>query len=377
MDLARGYVLAAEGAAERSDDTWDAVVKARLAPLGVGVRSLVSDRAKARIQLAETGLACLRVPDVFHLLHALAKRDALAIFSRLRHAQQALRHAQERLATCQGSPPGGAPGQQARALVEAHAAEVQRWQGVRSDYRHPREPLSLLLHPWRLLGSIPQTSHAVAGQCQAEVTALEPVVETQGLPIKKPAWDKVRKPRAGVAALVDVGWPEVWHDGQSQVSLTPRWRGGVAEWVLPLMDGPEPLARTRCPRRQAKLGEALQAVEEAVETPPLTHQLAPEVLAGGKAWAAEHARGLQRASSAVEGRHGSLSPLHHNQRGLPQRRSKVWTVWHHCDCRASEGTTPASRCFRHALPDLLETVLSKIEDLPRSRQRNQALAISA
>jgi Family of unknown function (DUF6399) len=202
------------------------------------------------------------------------------------------------------------------------------------------------------------------------------LVETHGLPLKTNALDKVRKQLSGVAALVDVWWQEVWHDVQSQVSLTPRWRGWVAECVLPLMYWQEQLSRTRCPRRKAKLLEALKAVEEAVETHPLTQQLAPDVLAGWKAWAAEHARGFQRASSAVEGRNGSLSQLHHNQRGLPKRRYKVWTVLHNFDCRASDGTTPASRFFRHEFPDLFETVLSKIDDLPRSRQRNQALAIS-
>jgi hypothetical protein len=97
-------------------------------------------------------------------MHEVAKRYALAIFRRLRQAPQAFGHAQERLATCPGSPPGSAEVQQARAVVEAHEAEVQRWQSVRSDYRHHLEHLSLIMHPWRLLGSTPQTSHDVACQ---------------------------------------------------------------------------------------------------------------------------------------------------------------------------------------------------------------------
>ena len=196
------------------------------------------------------------------------------------------------------------------------------------------------------------------------------------MPLKKHTLDKVRKQLSGIAALVDLWWQEVWHDVQSQVSLTPRWREWVAEGVLPLMYWQEQLSRTRCPRRKAKLLEALKAVEEVVERHALTHQLAPDVLAGWKAWAAEHARAFQRASSAVEGRNGCLSQLHHNQRGLPKRRYKVWTVLHNFDCRAADGTTPASRFFRHAFPDLFETVVSKIDDLPRSRQRTQALAIN-
>ena len=86
MDLASGYLLVEEVAAERSYATWYAVVTARLAMLGTRGRYLVSDRAKALIKLAETGLACLSIPDVFHLLHDVTKSHALAIFHRLRQA---------------------------------------------------------------------------------------------------------------------------------------------------------------------------------------------------------------------------------------------------------------------------------------------------
>jgi hypothetical protein len=188
--------------------------------------------------------------------------------------------------------------------------------------------------------------------------------------------EKGRKQLSGVAALVDVWGQEVWHDGQSQGSRTPRWREWGAEGVLPLLYGQAPRSRTRCPQRKAKRREALQTVEEAVETPALTQQRAPAVFAGGKAWAAEHAQALQRASSAVAGRKGSVAQLHHNQRGWPQRRDKVWTVWHTFDGRAADGTTPASRLCRREFPELLETVLSRIVDVPRPRQRLQALAIS-
>ena len=93
-------------------------------------------------------------------------------------------------------------------------------------------------------------------------------------------------------------------------------------------------------------------------------------------WAAEQAKAFQRASSAVEGRNGYLSQMHHNHRGLPKRRYKVWTVLHNFDCRAADGTTPASRFFRRELPDLFDTVLSYIEDLPRPRERKQTMALS-
>ena len=138
----------------------------------------------------------------------------------------------------------------------------------------------------------------------------------------------------------------------------------------------EQLSRTRCPAQKAQIAQALQAVQEAFEQHPCTGQLTPEVLAGWKSWAAEHARAFQRASSAVEGRNGYLSQMQHNHRGLPMRRYQVWTVLHNFDCRAADGTTPALRFFRRAFPDLFESVLSQIDELPLPRQRRQAIAVS-
>jgi Family of unknown function (DUF6399) len=133
--------------------------------------------------------------------------------------------------------------------------------------------------------------------------------------------------------------------------------------------------RTRCRRRKAKLQEALGAVRVAFELHPMTRRLAPPVLAAWQAWAIDRVKAFQRASSAVEGRNGVLAQLHHNQRGLPKQRYKVWTVLHNFDCHAADGTTPASRFFRRPFPDLFETVLSQIEALPQPRRRKRPVAL--
>src|SRR5262249_33676481 len=124
------------------------------------------------------------------------------------------------------------------------------------------------------------------------------------------------------------------------------------------------------------IASTLKAMQDAFERHPCTQRLAPDVLTAWKAWAAEHARAFQRASSAVEGRNGYLSQMQHNHRGLPKRRYQVWTVLHNFDCRAPHRTKPALRFFRRGFPDLFESVLSQIDDLPWARQRQQAVAIS-
>ena len=376
MDLATGYLLMAAVATDRSFDTWYDRANDRLTILGTEVLYLVSDRAKALIKLAHTGLGCLSIPDLFHLSHALAKSYALAIFGRLRQAKRDLEQAQQRLETLQKNAQAE-PTQvvQGQDQVAACATSVTHWQGVGCAWRQHLSNLSRILHPWRLADATCQTSKEVEEQLGAELEAIETLLETNGLPRKKATLDKVRKQLAGIAALVDCWWQTMRQD-LAQMAMTPKWTQWAEEVLLPLQYWHEQLRRTRCREQKAQIALVLQAVEEAFEGHPCTRKLTPEVLAGWKAWAAEHARAFQRASSAVEGRNGYLSQMQHNHRGLPMRRHPVWTVLHNFDCRAADGTTPASRFFRRSFPDLFESVLSQIEELPMPRQRRQAMAAS-
>ena len=376
MDLATGYVLMEEVATDRSFDTWFDRANARLTTFGTEVLYMVSDRAKALIKLAHTGLRCPSIPDLFHLGHDLAKSYSLAIFSRLRQAKRELEQAKQRLETVQKNAQAEhAQVVQGQAQVAACATAVTRWEGVGHAWRQRLSNVSRILHPWRLADSIRQTSKEAEELLRAELLAIETLLETNELPMKQDTLDKVRKQLAGIAALVDLWWQTVRHD-LTQLAMTPRWTQWAEEWLLPLMYWQEQLHRTRCPGQKAQIALVLQAVAEAFEQHPCTRKLKPEVLRGWKAWAAEHARAFQRASSAVEGRNGYLSQMQHNHRGLPARRYQVWTVLHNFDCLAADGTTPASRFFRRSFPDLFESVLSQIDALPLPRQRRQALATS-
>jgi Family of unknown function (DUF6399)/Winged helix-turn-helix DNA-binding len=376
MDLASGYLLMEEVAGDRSYDTWYDRAHDRLTTLGTEVLYLVSDRAKALIKLADTGFGCPSIPDLFHLGHDLAKGYSLAIFGRLRQAKRDLEQATQRLETMQKKAPTDCNHvAQTQAQVAVCATAVHHWQEVGCAWRQHLSHLSRILHPWRLADSTRQTSTEVQEQLRAELKAIETLLETNRLPMKQATLDKVRKQLAGIAALVDVWWQTVRQD-LTQLAMTPRWTQWAEDVLLPLMYWQEQLRRTRCPGQKAQIALVLKAVAEAFERHPCTRQLTPEVLRGWQAWAAEHARAFQRASSAVEGRNGYLSQMQHNHRGLPTRRYQVWTVLHNFDGLAADGTTPASRFFRRSFPDLFESVLSQIDALPLPRHRRQALAAS-
>jgi hypothetical protein len=176
-----------------------------------------------------------------------------------------------------------------------------------------------------------------------------------------------------LAALVDFWWACVGQD-LAGFALSPRWKSWIQECLLPMMYWQAQLAQTRGARKKAKIRQALEAVQARFMAHAITQGLDPALLEQWQDWAAQRVSAFQRTSSAVEGRNGVLSGLHHNHRGLPKQRFHVWRVLHNFDCRASDGTTPAARFFIHEFPDLFETVLSHIDALPRARQRRLDVA---
>ena len=374
MDLTTGYLLLEEAADDRTYTTWKTLVEERLKGLGTGVLYVVSDRAKALIQLAAHGLECLSMPDFFHVVHEIVKGYSLVIGQRWRQAQQELTKAKETLTRLQESRPAAQATRETRALVDVRQAEVTRWEEAHHTYRSHLESLSHALHPFSLLDSTPQTSAQVESQLTAAVEGIAALAQRYQVPARHKAMAKVRTQLPALAALVDFWWQGVHHD-LAPFLLGPRWQQWVYECLLPMVYWATQVPRTRCRRRKVKIQEALEAVRAAFEQHPITQRLAPHVLAEWQAWATDRVKAFQRVSSAVEGRNGLLSQMHHNQRGLPKQRYKVWMVLHNFDSRAADGTTPASRFFKRTFPDLFETVLAHIEVLPRPRQRKEEGAL--
>jgi hypothetical protein len=193
LDLPTGYILLEEAVEDRSYATWKALVDQRLAALGAPVRYLVSDRAKALIQLAQQGLECLSIPDMFHLVHDIVKSYSLALGRQLKQAHQELQKAEDGLQKFQARDSQPHLYGEVRQQVEVRQAEVQRWEAIQSEYRQRLEALSLALHPFASDDSAPQTSAQVEHQLHAQVEAMEAFAHTQQLPNRQAAMHKVKK----------------------------------------------------------------------------------------------------------------------------------------------------------------------------------------
>jgi Family of unknown function (DUF6399)/IclR helix-turn-helix domain len=374
LDLPTGYVVLEAAADDRSYATWHALMEKRLEVLRAQVRYVVSDRAKALIQLAEQGLECLSMPDFFHLVHDIVKSYSLTIGRRLQQARQEWHRATDGLQKQREVDMQGQSDRVVSSQVEAKQAEVTRWEASQREYRQRLETLSLTLHPFGSDDSAPQTSTQVEARLHRQVEAIEALAHTHQLPERQAAMTKVKKQLPALAALVDFWWHGVRQDLEHAAS-SPLWQQWAQEALLPRRYWEHQMTRTRCARRKARLQRALESVRVKFDTHAITRCLPPQVLEDWQAWATHQVYAFHRASSAVEGRNGCLAQLHHNQRGLPTHRYKVWTVLHNFDCHAADGTTPASRFFRRPFPDLFETVLSHIEALPQPRRRKRQVAL--
>ncbi len=325
MDLHSGYILLEEVAEDRTYKTWKALVDERLATLKTGIRYLVSDRAKALIQLAEKGFGCLSVPDFFHLVHELVKSYSLSIGRRLKQTHKALEKAKADLDKAQRRRPGDAEDALALCEVEVCRQEVRRWEEVLRLYRHHLLTLSLIMHPFDIDDATAQSANQVESRLQAEVAAIEAFVHEQELPAHPEAMNKVYKQLPVLAALVDFWWQGVEEDLEP-MGLSHSWRQWALACLLPLVYWEYQVAHTRCARRRARMQEALEALRIECDQHAMTQQLVPEVLKQRQGWATQQVKAFQRTSSAVEGRNGYLSGMHHNQRGLSKERYPVWTV---------------------------------------------------
>ena len=106
MDLSSGDILVEEAAPNRTYATWQERTQAVMQPLGLKVRYMVSDRARALIKLAHDGFGCASMPDLFHTLREITKVLGGRLHRRLHRVQTHLATATATLATLvQEKPP--------------------------------------------------------------------------------------------------------------------------------------------------------------------------------------------------------------------------------------------------------------------------------
>ena len=146
----------------------------------------------------------------------------------------------------------------------------------------------------------------------------------------------------------------------------------IQNWVLtvllPWVYWLQQADKTQYPQLKTRYQKASEDAVRLLVAHTLTQSLPTQERQAWIEWARWMANNYQRTSSAVEGRNGYLTRLHHSGQGFSQQTLKVLTIIHNFHLQRPDGTTAAQRLFDYEFPDLFEWVVDHMGDLPLARQ---------
>jgi hypothetical protein len=328
---------------------------------------MVSDGAQALIKLAVTGLSCVSVADLFHGLRALAQPLGSAIgrsISQLQKQQAKLQLQVEKTTD--------------ESQRQAHQLSLdtldQQQQGLaqaQQTYQRALHTITQAVHPFQIDTLDCQRFSTLSHQLTAPVQVLSALALTYGTDKAKAAIDTFRCQIPAFARGIHVWWQWVTLALAAQTDNLE-----IQNWVLtsllPWVEWQQQADKTRHPHLKHCYQQAAQQAYTCVLNHALTPQIHDVQYQQWVTWCQWMVAKYQRTSSAVEGRNGYLSRLHHAGRGFSGQTLKVLTIIHNFDLKRADGTTAAQRLFDHDFPNLFDWVVEHMGDLPMPRKSSQA-----
>ena len=369
MDLPSGYLLLEEPAPDRSYEIWNARAGERLSCLGLTVKHVVSDRAKALIKLALTGLDCLSGADLFHAQYDLSRWLSLPLAGVTRQMAERGEKARNCLAKHLAKP-RCAPDETGRLQSKAQQAENEHQQGLDAQqaYHQHQQAISDIVHPFDPATGVAQDQAVVLAALQRESDAIEQLAEDRLVADPKGRLQKFRKQMDDLSQHVGVWW--LWiHTLLADCAPDPALSRWLSHQLMPVMYWHFRLTKAKKSEHQALYRAAWIKAQKAFWEDAYTHRLTDKQITEWQQWCESKVKHFQRTSSAVEGRNGCLSQLYHKGRGLTPERLKALTVIHNYGIRQTDGTTPANRLYERSFPDLFEGLLAEMKPLPLPRKR--------
>lgn len=365
MDLSSGYIFIEEESGDKSYETWLEKAKKVADKFKIEFKFFVSDRAKQLIKLATQGFKCSSIPDLFHAGHELVKLFGLNLNRKKEEIQKKLAKEIAKLALLQELSKNISA--QKVIIEKLECQQLMIDQGL-SKYHDILRKLSLIVHPFDIKDSSKINSIMVEIILNNILKEAESLKEAHNISNKKDHLEKFKKQINELASLIDIWWS--WVDERLQDdSINEDFKLWLKEYLLPLIYWQNQTARTKDPDLKEDYRYASEKAQLKLDEFPLTQQFLKneEMLS----WAKWMVSNFQRSSSAVEGRNGWLSQMHHNGRGLSSKRLKAQTVIHNFYLKRCDGSTAAERLFHKKFPDLLEWVVNRMGNLPMPRNLNE------
>lgn len=363
IELSSGFIFSESICENRTYETWWQQVSGWFNPEQWDCRYFVSDEAKALVKLALSGLGCPSLPDVFHLLYALSKSMGSAIARKQMQLQKQHNALQQKLKATSSAQKVT----EVEAQITALQAQQQTLETEHQDYQQSIHKLSQSIHPFDIETCEPKMGLELSETLKAPLATLKGLSQSHAPHKSQDAMERWHKQIPDLSGTLHAWWQWTIQTltAQTQDSDTQDW---VLTVLLPWVYWHQQSQKTRQPQLKAGYLQAAQKAEVALLAHPFTQSLRQSQQQQWIDWAIWMCAKFQRTSSAVEGRNGYLSRLHHASRGFTEQSLKVLTIIHNFDLKREDGSTAAQRLFDRPFPDLFEWAVQNMSDLPRARR---------
>ena len=364
LELVSGFIFIETQALNRQYKTWQEQVQSALPFDQFHCRLMVSDQAKALIKLALDSLGCRWVPDLFHALWNLGK----PIGSHFgRHLAQLNRQLQTLEGQLNKAQQQGKPTESIAAQQQELATVLIQTQQAQQTYHQALEQISTQVHPFKIEKPGIQTVLSLQQALQTPLNTLETLAQTWSIAKANKAIQSFKDQIPAISMGINAWWQWVLEalEAESVSGELAQW---LMERMLPWVYWTQQVQRTKHPQRKALYQQAVQQAYAALTAHSLTQTLSLDEQQRWWSWSMEMVSKFQRTSSAVEGRNGCLAQLHHAHRGIDPKTLQVFKIIHNYDLRRVDGTTAAQRLFGKPFPDLFESVLMQMDELPKARR---------
>lgn len=368
MELASGYILTEAECESRSYDSWSEQIQSWWTGGGWHCRYMVSDGAKALIKLATEGLSSVSVADLFHLLRSLAQPMGSAIGRHKSQLEKEREKLQQKFESAKGE-------EKKAALTQSIEENQNALEQVVSDqqlYHQALQELSAQVHPFELNGGQWRMATELSNALAPALETLSTLAPSYGGEKSKEAISAFSRQIPHLATAITAWWQ--WtRESLSLATDEAHIQAWVIGFVLPWLYWSQQADKTRQPLLKQRYQQACAQAQARLSNHPLTQQMDESQLHSWFLWSQSMVAKYQRTSSAIEGRNGSLSRLHHGTRGFTVLSLRSLTIIHNFDLKRPDGSTAAQRLFRQSFPDLFEWVLQHMGDLPLARLSHSSL----
>ena len=359
IELTSGFIFTETECENRTYSTWWEQVSGWFDREHWNCRILVSDGAKALVKLAVSGLGCPSVPDLFHLLYGLSKSMGTSLARQKMHLQKQKHTLQEQVKENSSS--------QVTALILELRKQLQTLETDHQNYQESLHTLSQTIHPFSLTTGESQLGLELSANLQVPLATLTRLSQIYAQTTSQAALTRWQQQIPALSNALHAWWLWVMESllAQTQDSETQDW---VLTSLLPWVYWHQQTEKTRTLILKQSYQRATQQAHKRFLADDFTKSLSLMQQQQWVDWALWMCAKFQRTSSAVEGRNGYLSALNHANRGFNEKILKVFTIIHNFDLKRHDGTTAAQRLFGKLFPDLFESVVLNMGELPRPRQ---------